>query len=56
MVNSSFDQIIFISDIHFGKGTLETLQNMKDYFDNFFIPLVKKQKISHNPCIVITGD
>lgn len=51
-----FDQVIFISDIHFGKGNIEKLQIMKDYFDNFFIPFVKQQKKSHNPCIVIAGD
>lgn len=51
-----FDQIIFISDVHFGKGSIECLQNMKDYFDNFFIPFVRQQKKSHNPCVVIAGD
>ena len=51
-----FDQVIFISDVHFGKGNIEKLQIMKDYFDNFFIPFVKQQKKSHNPCIVIAGD
>ena len=51
-----FDQIIFISDVHFGKGSIEWLQNMKDYFDNFFIPFVRQQKKSHNPCVVIAGD
>lgn len=51
-----FDQVIFISDVHFGKGNIEKLQIMKDYFDNFFIPFVKQQKKSHKPCIVIAGD
>ena len=51
-----FDQIIFISDVHFGKGSIECLQNMKGYFDNFFIPFVRQQKKSHNPCVVIAGD
>ena len=51
-----FDQIIFISDVHFGKGSIEWLQNMKDYFDNFFIPFVRQQKKSYNPCVVIAGD
>ena len=51
-----FDQVIFISDVHFGKGNIEKLHIMKDYFDNFFIPFVKQQKKSHNPCIVIAGD
>ena len=54
--NELFDQVIFISDVHFGKGNIEKLQIMKDYFDNFFIPFVKQQKKSHNPCIVIAGD
>ena len=54
--NELFDQVIFISDVHFGKGNIEKLQIMKDYFDNFFIPFVKQQKKSHNPCIIIAGD
>ena len=54
--NELFDQVIFISDVHFGKGNIEKLHIMKDYFDNFFIPFVKQQKKSHNPCIVIAGD
>jgi DNA repair exonuclease SbcCD nuclease subunit len=30
---------------------------MKDYFDNFFIPFIKKSKKSkHKPCVVIAGD
>ena len=28
-----FDQVIFISDVHFGKGNIEKLQIIKDYFD-----------------------
>ena len=55
-IKDPFDQIIFISDVHFGKGSIEWLQNMKDYFDNFFIPFVRQQKKSHNPCVVIAGD
>ena len=55
-IKDSFDQIIFISDVHFGKGSIEWLQNMKDYFDNFFIPFVRQQKKSYNPCVVIAGD
>ena len=51
-----FDQVIFISDVHFGKGNIEKLQIMKDYFDNFFIPFVRQQKKIHNPCVVIAGD
>ena len=30
-----FDQVIFISDVHFGKGNIEKLQIIKDYFYNF---------------------
>lgn len=51
-----FDQIIFLSDVHFGKGNIEKLQIMKDYFDNFFIPFIKQQKKKNNPCVIIAGD
>ena len=54
--SESFDQVIFISDVHFGKGGIEKLQIITDYFDNFFIPFVRQQKKIHNPCVVIAGD
>lgn len=45
-LNIKADKIIFISDIHFGKhrNTEEWQENMKNYFYNFFIPLIKKIK------------
>jgi DNA repair exonuclease SbcCD nuclease subunit len=58
-VESTIDQVIFLSDVHFGarSGSIEWLQNMKDYFDNFFIPFIKKsKKAKHKPCVVIAGD
>ena len=53
------DQVIFISDIHFGvrNGSIEWLDNITDYFYRFFIPLVEDQiRKKHKPCIVIAGD
>lgn len=53
------DQIIFLSDVHFGArgDSMDVLQNMKDYFYNFFIPFVKEQiERKNHPIIVIAGD
>lgn len=53
------DQVIFISDVHFGvrNGSIEWLDNITDYFYRFFIPLVEDQiRKKHKPCIVIAGD
>ena len=38
------DRILFISDIHLGvrNASFEWIDNMTEYFDNFFIPLMRK--------------
>lgn len=53
------DDVIFISDIHLGlrPNTTEWPDNMTDYFDNFFFPLVRKEfSEGYNPVVVIAGD
>ena len=46
-----------ISDIHFGvrSSSVEWIEIHKSYFNNFFIPLIKKNK-KDGDCIIITGD
>ena len=52
------DQIVFISDVHFGVrgGKLEWLDNIVDYFDNFFIPFLSEASKAHRICVVVAGD
>ena len=50
---------IFLSDIHFGiRSSLEEWQdNIKDYFDNWFIPYIKSLvKDNEDYCLFILGD
>jgi DNA repair exonuclease SbcCD nuclease subunit len=51
------DNIIMLSDIHFGvrNNSIEWLENICDYFYNFFIPFLKKNA-NDKTTIVITGD
>lgn len=53
----NIEQAILISDTHFGfkNGSPEWLEIQKDYFNNFFIPLIKKYK-SKNSVLFILGD
>lgn len=53
------DEIVFISDVHFGvrNGSFEWLDIMKRYFYDFFIPLLKKEISSgKHPVVVVAGD
>lgn len=55
----NIDRILFISDIHLGvrNASFEWIDNMTDYFDNFFIPLMKKYKTAGDKiAVVIAGD
>ena len=46
-----------ISDIHLGvrNNSLSWQENIKDYFDSFFIPLIKKNK-TKDSFVLILGD
>lgn len=51
--------VILLSDIHFGvrNASLEWIDNMTGYMNNFFIPLITKQKeIKPNSILIIAGD
>lgn len=52
------NEIILISDIHYGvHGSSEWVNNINEYFDNFFIPFVKGRVASgSNPIIFVLGD
>lgn len=51
--------VVFISDVHFGvrNGSLEWNDNIKNYFNEFFIPHVKNiQKRGRKVIVVVAGD
>lgn len=53
------DRVLLISDIHLGvrNASFEWIDNMTDYFDNFFIPLMRKYKDKgDNIAVIIAGD
>ena len=54
----SIDRVVFLSDIHLGlrNASIEWIENITSYFDNFFIPLIKKYKSEENVALVIAGD
>lgn len=57
--NEKIDQLFFISDVHFGikNGSIEWVNIIKEYFENFFIPILKRQKeIGRNVGVVFAGD
>lgn len=59
MRDDCVDQVIFLSDVHFGvrNGSIEWLDNMKNYFYYFFIPFIIEQKNSgRRPCVIVAGD
>jgi DNA repair exonuclease SbcCD nuclease subunit len=55
---STVNKVIFLADIHFGlrANSIEWNNNVKDYFDSFFFPLLKKETIDNNCIIIIAGD
>ena len=58
-IREDISQVIFISDVHWGvrNGSIEWLENIRSYFNDFFIPLIKSQKKKkQKPCVVIAGD
>ena len=55
---NKFTKFILISDIHFGvrSDSIEWIDNIKDYFYNFFIPNVKRISENDKTAIIIAGD
>lgn len=56
-ISNKYNNFFMISDIHLGlkNGSEEWIENMKDYFENFFIPLINKNKDKYSFLIVL-GD
>lgn len=55
----NLENIVLISDIHFGirNASVEWLENMTGYFNNFFFPLLNKIKEeTPNSIVIIAGD
>lgn len=54
---TDINRVILISDIHFGirNASFEWIENMTKYFDNFFIPLIKRYKEAGEKCIVVVA-
>lgn len=54
----NIDRVVFLSDIHLGlrNASIEWIENITSYFDNFFIPLIKKYKSNESVVLVIAGD
>ena len=54
---SSSDVIIMLGDIHFGvrNNSIEWIENIKNYFYNFFIPYLKKFN-NKRVALIINGD
>lgn len=61
MINETikkFNRFVLISDIHFGvrSNSLEWIENIKNYFYNFFIPNLIKLSDGYKTCVIIAGD
>lgn len=56
-IRKDVNRVILISDIHLGirNASFEWIENMTKYFDNFFIPLIRKYKEAGDKCIVIVA-
>lgn len=55
---NDIQRIIFLSDIHLGvkNASIEWLENIINYFNNFFIPLIKEYQKKEKCALVIAGD
>lgn len=53
-----FNRFILLSDIHFGvrSNSLEWIENIKNYFYNFFIPNLIDLSEDYNTAVIIAGD
>jgi len=56
-ININFNKIFLLSDIHFGvrANSIEWLQNQLNFFDNFYIPYLKKN-VEKDSILFILGD
>lgn len=56
-IRTNINRVILISDIHLGirNASFEWIENMTKYFDNFFIPLIRKYKEAGDKCIVVVA-
>jgi DNA repair exonuclease SbcCD nuclease subunit len=56
-IRTDVNRVILISDIHLGirNASFEWIENMTKYFDNFFIPLIRKYKEAGDKCVVIVA-
>lgn len=54
----NFNRFVLISDIHFGvrSNSLEWIENIKNYFYNFFIPNLIDLSKEYRTAIIIAGD
>ena len=52
-----FDNFFMLADLHIGMklGSEEWIENMRNYFENFFYPLLKSKKTDRSACILL-GD
>ena len=52
-----FDDFFMLADLHIGMklGNEEWIENMRNYFENFFYPLLKEKKSKNSACIML-GD
>lgn len=60
IINHSYNKLFLIADIHLGvrNNSLEWINNIENYFNNFLIPTIQSKIDSKNdkPCLVILGD
>jgi DNA repair exonuclease SbcCD nuclease subunit len=56
-IRTDVNRVILISDIHLGirNASFEWIENMTRYFDNFFIPLIRKYKEAGDKCVVVVA-
>lgn len=55
----NFNKILFLSDVHYGVhvSSIEWVENINSYFDNFFIPIIKDMlQKGDKPAIFFLGD
>lgn len=62
IVSQNINNIVLLADVHLGvkSASIEWLENIRSYFDGFFIPYLKAkvapEEPEHNTAVVIAGD